>query len=306
MNQKILLILPIFILFVIPIANAQLMVGEEANQKLIEVKVDKSEILQIKHIVASSNVPVTLNLFEGEISNLKILNEKRENVLENGKQAGILSDAKGNQSVLIFPSKQNSIVEYNLEDKNTMYDNLWTSRIQYDEKFSILVSEDIDSIFVNNNLIQLEDKKGISINGGGKIILQYYNDIPKIVKQIQWEENSFDVEIISNSKINNFNFEQESKSIHFEINEKNKFVTITMSEELLGGPYVILLEDEKIKYAKSFPDENHVSLTMKPESTGQITIIGTTVIPEFSMFIPLIMGFLVVLTVPLMRRFSLH
>ena len=45
---------------------------------------------------------------------------------------------------------------------------------------------------------------------------------------------------------------------------------------------------------------------MKPESTGEITIIGTTVIPEFSMFIPLIMGFLIILTVPAMKKFSLR
>ena len=136
--------------------------------------------------------------------------------------------------------------------------------------------------------------------------LKYYANIPKVMKQIQWEENYFDVEVISNSEITNFNFEQDSKSISFEMNEKNKFVTITMSEELLGGPYVILLDDEKLKYNKYIPKENHVSLTMKPESTGQITIVGTTVIPEFSMFIPLIMGFLVILTVPFMKKFSLH
>jgi len=47
-------------------------------------------------------------------------------------------------------------------------------------------------------------------------------------------------------------------------------------------------------------------LNLKPEAPGQVTIIGTTVIPEFSMFIPLIMGFMIILTVPLMRKFSLH
>ena len=52
--------------------------------------------------------------------------------------------------------------------------------------------------------------------------------------------------------------------------------------------------------------ENHISLAMKPESSGEIIIIGTTVIPEFSMFLPLIMGFLIILTVPFMKKFSLH
>ena len=79
-----------------------------------------------------------------------------------------------------------------------------------------------------------------------------------------------------------------------------------MEEELLGGPYVILLNDEKIKYTKSSSKENYVSLSMKPESPGKIIIIGTTVIPEFSMFIPLIMGFVIILTVPFMKKFSLH
>ena len=79
-----------------------------------------------------------------------------------------------------------------------------------------------------------------------------------------------------------------------------------MEEELLGGPYVILLNDEKIQYTKFSNKENYVSLSMKPESPGQITIIGTTVIPEFSIFLPLIMGFVIILTIPFMKKFSLH
>ena len=158
----------------------------------------------------------------------------------------------------------------------------------------------------NNNLIQLNDKKGISVNGGGYVVIEYYNEIPKIIEEVEWEENKFDVEIIADSEIENFNFDQTSKSISFEVNEENKFVTITMSEELLGGPYVTLLDDEKIKYTKFVRDEGIVSLNLKPETTGEITIIGTTVIPEFSMFIPLIMGFVIILTVPLMRKVSLH
>jgi hypothetical protein len=75
---------------------------------------------------------------------------------------------------------------------------------------------------------------------------------------------------------------------------------------LLGGPYVVLLDDKKIKFNKNSIGENQISLSMKPQSTGQITIIGTTVIPEFSMFLPLIMGFLIILTVPFMKKINLH
>ena len=79
-----------------------------------------------------------------------------------------------------------------------------------------------------------------------------------------------------------------------------------MPEILLGGPYVTLLDDQKIEHSKWIDEDKNISITIKPHSSGQITIIGTTVIPEFSMFIPLIMGFLVVLTVPFMKKFSLH
>ena len=79
-----------------------------------------------------------------------------------------------------------------------------------------------------------------------------------------------------------------------------------MSEELLGGPYVVLLDENQIRFSKFVTEENLVLLNIKPEMPGQITIIGTTVIPEFSMFIPLIMGFMIILMVPLMRKFTLR
>ena len=300
MEKKIFLILIFFSLIsLIPIANAQISFGETAYQK-------STEIIHVKHVISSSNSPVSLTLFKGEISNLTITNEEGKKTLENNDNVGIMNDGLGNESILIFPTKQDSIIEYNLEDASILNDNMLTVRIQYSETFSILFSDDIEVIFINDNIINIEESKGLSINEGGKMVLQYYSNIPKTIEKIQWEENYFDVEINSDIEINEFNFEQESKSITFQINEKNKFVTISMSEELLGGPYLILLNDEKIKYTKSSSKENYVSLSMKPESSGEIIIIGTTVIPEFSMFIPLIMGFLVVLTVPFMKKINLH
>ena len=300
MNKKIISIFAIFtLILIIPTANAQLTIGSEAKQELIEVKINLKGEVDVKHIVRSSNMPATVHLFSGTISNLLITNEMGEE-----KTSGIADDGNGNQSVLILPSKENSIIEYNLENI-ILKDNLFATQISYAEKFSIVFDDQIKMIFVNNNVIFLENKKGISVNGGGEINIGFYSNIPKMVKEIQWEENKFDVEIITDSKIENFNFDQTSKSISFEVNEEKKFVAITMSEELLGGPYVILLDTEKIEYTKSEKD-GYVTLSVKPESTGEITIIGTTVIPEFSMFIPLIMGFLIILTVPFMKKINLH
>jgi predicted DNA binding CopG/RHH family protein len=304
MNKNIFLIFMVFTsITVIPIANAQLSFGEQAYQKSIELIVDETEIIKAKHMIGYSNNPVSIRLFENVIvESIRVINEE-------GKELEFGITGIGNEGhVTILSTNQNAIVEYNLKNifYKTISDNTSILDIGYPQTFSILFPEKTELIFLNNNVIQLGDKKGITINGGGYIKIQYYSNTPKMIKEIQWEENKFDVEIITDSKIDKFNFEQTSKSISFQVNEEDKFVTIIMSEELLGGPYLILLNDEKIKFNKTMKDENNVVLNIKPEVSGEIVIIGTTVIPEFSMFIPLIMGFFIILTMPLIKKINLH
>ena len=302
MNKRIfLLVLLVVLVTITPTVSAQFSIGGEANQKLIEVNLDETGNVLVKHVISSTSTPVNLILFEGTISNLLVTNEVGEE-----KEVTIADDGYGNKSLVIFPTKEKLTIEYNLEDKIFMNESLSNISISYPKEFSVKFTEGINLIYVNNIAVFLEGKKGINVNGGGSLNLQYYLEVPKIIKDVQWEEDKFNVEIISDAKINNFNFEQTEKSISFEINEENKIITITMPEILLGGPYVILLDNEKIKYNKIVTEQKDVLLSMKPQSSGEITIIGTTVIPEFSMFIPLIMGFLVVLTVPFMKKFSLH
>jgi hypothetical protein len=267
-NQIYFIVLVLALVILIPTTSAQLSLGAEANQKLIEMKLNKSEIVNVKHIIVASNIPVNLNLFDGVISeSLVVTNEKGDE-----KEFGLGNDGKGNTSITIFPSKSDVIIKYNIEDASTFYENLWTVRVGYSETFAVLFSEEIDLLFLNDNIIQLENKKGITANGGGNAIIQYYDKIPKIIEEVSWKEDKFNVEIITNSKIDEFNFDQVSKSISFQINEKKKFVTVIMEEELLDSPYTILLNDEKIKYTKSISKENYVSLSMKPQAVGEIII----------------------------------
>ena len=272
MNSQIyLIVLVLALVTVIPTASAQLSLGAEANQKLIEVNLNKSEIINVKHVIAASNIPVNLDLFDGFIpESITVTNDNG-----NEKEFGLANDGQGNTSITIFPTKSNTIIKYDLEDASTLYENLWTVRVGYSETFSVLFSEEIDLFFLNNSIIQLGNKNGISVNYGGDAVIQYYNKIPKIIEEVSWEENKFNVEIITNSKIDKFNFEQELKSISFQVNQKNKFVTVTMEEKLLASPYSISLNDEKIPYTKSVSKENYVSLSMKPQAVGEIVISGS-------------------------------
>ena len=289
----------IFALIAIPVANAQF--GTPAYQKSTQLIIDEADKIQAKHVIGFSNNPISVNLFEGAIIESITVTNEDGNELEFA-----ISGMVDYGAITMFSANDNTIIKYNLKNMFRQSDNLLTLNVGYPKTFDILFSEKTELIFLNQNLIQLGDKKGISINGGGYVNVDYYSKNLKHIEEVIWEENKFDVEIITDSEIDEFNFNQESKSISFQVNEKNKFVTIGMEEELLGGPYVILLNDEKIKYTKSSIKENYVSFAMKPESPGEIIIIGTTVIPEFSMFLPLIMGFLIILTLPIMRKVSLH
>ena len=300
MNQKIIFTIIIFSLIcVIPTAYGQFSLGSEAKQESIEVKINLDGEINVKHIVSSSNMPASVPLFEGKIKNLIITSDLGEEI-----NSGTANDVDGNLTVMVLPSKETTIIKYNLENMK-LDDNLFSGNISYDKKFAVIFDESIELIFVNDNVIFLDDKKGISVSGNGNVKIEFYSNESKIIKEAIREENKFDVEIITDSEIQSFNFNQAEKNINFQINEENKFVTVIMSEELLGGPYIVLLDNEKISYSK-FTEEGNILLNLKPETTGKITIIGTTVIPEFSMFIPLIMGFLVVLTVPFMKKFNLH
>jgi len=301
MNQKIIFMVVIFgLVTFIPIVYGQLSIGEEVKQESTKIKIGHNGEINVKHVVKPTSMQATLPLFVGEISNLIITNEIGEEV-----NSGIADDGRGNQSILVMPSEQNTIVEYDLE-KMELNNNLFSKEFSYPQKFSVIFDDSINLIFLNNNNLFLDGKKGIAVNGGGSAEIKFYSNEVKIIEEVVWEENKFDVEIITDYKIEEFNFDQEAKSISFKINNEGQFVTIIMSEELLGGPYVTLLEDEQILHSKYFRENSIVSLNLKPETPGKITIIGTTVIPEFSMFIPLIMGFIIILTVPTMRKFSLR
>jgi len=287
----------LLIISVIPVADAQISIGQKADQRSIEVTINSVGEVHVKHVVASSNTPRQVDLIDGTVSDLSVTNEQGEE-----KQFSVIG---GNIGVLLLPSKGDSIVEYSLEDALSQKDNVWTWSFRYIEDISFILPEEVDLLFVNENPVYLAVKKGISCHGC-EIVLEYSINEPKIFKNVKWEDKEFVVEIRSHSNIDKFIFDQPAKSITFNISEENKFVTAIIPLELLWKPYSVFLDEEKIPYSEFNNDGTHVWLSMKPETSGEITIIGTTVVPEFPIIAPLAIGFLMILVVPLMKKFNLR
>ncbi len=298
MNTKIFgFLIILFIISIIPVADAQISIGEKAVQKSVEIIINSVGEVHVKHVVSPSNLPKDLELILGTVSNISVTNEQGEE-----KLFSILGDYKG---VLIETSKEDSIIEYNLDHVLSQIDDVWTWSFRYLESTSFIFPEEVDLIFVDERPVYFDEKKGISCHGC-EMVLEYSINETKNFKNVKWEDKEFVVEIRSHSNIDEFVFDQPTKSISFYISEKNRFVTTIIPLELLWEPYSIFLNDEKIFSREINNNGTHVWLNIKPETTGEVIILGTTVIPEFPIIAPLAVGFLMILAVPLIRKFNLR
>jgi len=207
--------------------------------------------------------------------------------------------------VLVQPSNDDSIIEYDLKHVLIQTNGVWTWSFRYLETTSFSFPNEANLIFSNERPIYLDEKKGISCHGC-QMVLEFSINEPKNFKNVIWEDEEFVVEILTHADIDNFVFDQPTKSISFDVSNKNQFVTTIIPLELLWNPYIVLLDNEKILFHQYINNGTHIWLSLKPETSGEITIIGATVIPEFPIIAPLAIGFLMILVLPFTKKFNLH
>jgi len=285
------------IISLIPVADAQISFAEKAVQKSVEVIINSVGEIHVKHVVVSSNVSKQVELIDGTVSNLLVTDEQGEE-----KQVNVIEDNRG---VLILPSNGNSIIEYNLDHVLSQKDSLWAWNFRYLETTSFILPEEVDLVFANERPVFLGEENGFLCHGC-QMLLEYSINEPKNIKQVNWEDEEFLVEVRTLAEIENFEFNQSAKKISFKVNDNNQFVNILIPLELLWEPYSVFLDEEKILKHEIINNGTHFWLNIRPETSGEITIIGTTVIPEFPIIAPLAVGFLMILVVPLMRKFNLR
>src|SRR3989344_4626187 len=268
MSSKLVIFLIILALIIaIPTAYGQgISIGEKAEQKSVEVVISSSDEIHVKHVIASSNSPRQVELIEGTATNLIVSDEEG-----NEKQFGSIGD---NDSVMIYPSQENTVVEYDLGDVLFLKDNVWTWDFRYLETTSFILPEEVDLIFVNDRPVYLDEKKGIVCHGC-QMILEYSINEPKILKNIEFDNKEFLIEIRTFAEINQFNFDQTTKSISFDVNGENQFVTAIIPLELLSRPYNVYMGDEKIFFHEYINNGTHVWLNIRPDNSGNVSIIGT-------------------------------
>lgn len=286
------------IILPIPTIFAQLSIGDPAFQKLVLITINDQEEVHVSHKIQASEVVVHMETIEGILSNLKVVDENGNDVQYGTSGIGSIT------GITIFPSKTDVIIDYDLDDVIFLENGILTWNFLYLHTTTIIFPEDLDLVYVNNNLVLLKDAKGITCHGCDAKIEYILNEQIKI-HQINWEGKKFDVGTRT-TEISSLDFNQTAKSISFNVEKGNQLKTLIIPLELLWNPYEVFLDDAKILDHEYALNETHALLSIRPQTSGTIEIIGTTVIPEFPIVAPLLIGIAIVITLQFKNRFNLH
>ena len=244
----------------------------------IDVILSENGDIHVTHrIAASPGSPVLLPLLEGGAEQLRA-------VYADGSPAGY--EAEG-RSVLLDAADLGVTVRYVLPGAAGGEDGYMKWNVNYTGDINMRFPAGADPVYMDRWPVYLDGKE-IACHGCYHDIYYVVNE-PRGSGTVVWDDQAFDIEIISLSDITAFTFNQSAKSISLDV-EANKFVTARFPTELLGPPYVVYLDGERIFSDSLYSDEETGRLTFRPGHSGTVEIIGATVIPEFSLMIPLVAG----------------
>lgn len=285
------------VVVLLPSANAQLTLGEKAEQKKIDVSINNMGDIHVVHVIKPSTKIRSFEPINGTVLNMKIIDANGEEV-----QHGVLG---GDEKIItLFPSTGEIFIEYDLNDVLFLKDGVWTWNFRHLEDTTFDFPDEVDVVFVNKRPIKVDENK-LRCHGC-EMFLEYIINEPVTQKKVDWEGKQFQVSFRTLSDVNMFNFSQPTKSISFETPQPNKPITVIIPLKLLWSPYDVSLNNQTITDYELFQNSTHAWVTIYPKESGDVKITGTTVIPEFPVFVPLALGIIMILILPLKNRINRH
>jgi hypothetical protein len=272
----------------------ELTFGEKAKQD-IEITIDVDGTAHVTHEVEGSKKSQQVDTFNGTMSNLSVTDR-------NGNEVQYLTLEKQPISIVIPPSNRDlTLIKYDLTDVVILKNGVWIWDYTGREVTKFYFPGKVDIIWINENPIYLAGK-GIRQHGG-EMKLEYTMDEPIILKEAEWENEKFVVGIRTLTDIDSFKFDQSRRSISFDVSEGNSYVTTIIPLKLLWEPYDAYLNNNSTENREFYNNGTHAWLGIKPETSGSVQIIGTTVVPEFPLFVPLAIGISAVILIQFRNKF---
>ncbi len=261
--------------------------GVLIEQQAIIFEVGKHADVHVKHVIKTGawneDRPRIIEVLSGEHLNLSVVDEDGDRLnfshdsetFEESKFI-ILNQKLGNYDL---------IVEYDLENYMELKDELWRKDIKFPFDVMVMVEDDLELIFVNSRPVDLSDAKGINCIGCN-IMLEYFNDEKSIMKEIGTSENKFEIKLLSNEEIFNFEFiEGGTQLLNFDVKDKDQIFILTIPHGNFLNPYDVYFtkgEDtdldqiDKIRKTEFSQNETHVKLSFRTFGEGIVSVVGAT------------------------------
>ncbi|MBA4718366.1 MAG: hypothetical protein HRO68_04475 [Nitrosopumilus sp.] len=145
---------------------------------------------------------------------------------------------------------------------------------------------------------------------GTIIVTAGYSIIPNVGKQVGDGTTFFDVEYDFNRLLSTATIDEEQKSVTFEIigdvKSDNHDLELRLPSGLVDGPFVIWVDGQKISDFENIREGDLNVLFVSLNADSKIlTVIGTSIVPEFGPMTLAILGVSIVSMIVLSQRFKL-
>ncbi len=261
--------------------------GVLIEQQSIVFEVGKHSDVRVKHVIEtgawSENRPRIIEALPGAHSNLTVTDEDGDRLnfshdketFEKSKFI-ILNQKLGNYDL---------IVEYDLDDFMKLENGLWKKDISFPFDVLVMVDDEIELIFANSRPIDVSDAKGINCMGCF-MSLEYFGDDKIIKKEILFNEQQYEIDVLSNRQVSEFKFfGGGSEILNFDVSENDQLFVLKIPFELFLNPFEIYLTEkndmdlnqvDKIRKTEFSQDETHVSVSFRTNSEGTVSVLGAT------------------------------
>jgi len=247
--------------------------GQTADQQ-VSIKIAENGDAHVTHVVKadednSQQVPYR----SANFINFTIVNSK-------GAEPQYAEAGGKSPGVVIFPSKRDTTIQYDIPSFVKLHDKLWTLDYLYLADSAFYLPESVKLFYANSNLVQLKDEKGFTCHGC-QVKLEYELKPTILTRQVKWEDKTFDVKVLTIIDMPELKLDQKNMSLNFDVTQPKEHITLIIPKELLGNPYDVSLNDKLIKKQERVDTEGKVWIHIIPNEKGHVHIQGVTVVPEF-------------------------
>jgi len=279
----------------------QLTMGQKPQED-IKVRIDENGTAHVVHYVKGDSIAaVQVETINGNMTNFSVTDT-------NGNSVQYFSINKVPRAVLFPPTSRNvTLINYDLPNVLSLSGGVWKWNYYTppDATFTdFYFPKGVDIVWANNNPIYLGEN-GMRQHGNG-MALEYIVNEPLVLQNVQWTDKNFIVGIRTLSNVGQYAFDQSALSYAFDINKTNTHVTVIMPQKLLWGPYKVTLNGNGTLYKLFYNNGTHAWIGLTPHKTGTIQITGTTAIPEFPLFVPLVIGISTVIALQFRNRLNFN